>query len=192
MIRPFFVSFVGLSIMLAGQCSRPSTAIRPATGATAGGAGVRPRRAPRSRIGLLQHGSRRLQLTYGRGPIDQRRHRHALEPVRLSIAPDGEQQLPAASLLAERQQHQPGPRRDSRSACAITPRTRDITDGDALNVLLDILTNPANGGSSIRRIKTPLKAELIQEIPFEYRFGRHHDLPGSDDDERPVAAGPAR
>jgi hypothetical protein len=46
------------------------------------------------------------------------------------------------------------------------PSTRDITDSDALNVLFDILSNPTTGGSSLGRIKTPLKPELIQEIPF--------------------------
>ena len=54
------------------------------------------------------------------------------------------------------------------TTCAITPRHRDITDGDALNLLLDDLTNPSNGGSSIRRITTPLRHELIQEIPFAF------------------------
>ena len=47
------------------------------------------------------------------------------------------------------------------------PETRDITDGDALNVLLDILLNPATVGSSLRMIRTPLKAEVIRDIPFE-------------------------
>ncbi len=47
------------------------------------------------------------------------------------------------------------------------PETRDITDGDALNVLLDILLNPATVGSSLRMIKTPLKSEVIRDIPFE-------------------------
>ena len=46
------------------------------------------------------------------------------------------------------------------------PSTRDITDSDALNVLFDILSNPTTGGSSLGRIKTPLKPELIQDIPF--------------------------
>jgi hypothetical protein len=47
------------------------------------------------------------------------------------------------------------------------PETRDITDGDGLNVLLDILLNPATLGSSLRLIKTPLKPEVIRDIPFE-------------------------
>jgi hypothetical protein len=48
------------------------------------------------------------------------------------------------------------------------PTNRDITDGDALNLLLDGLTNAANGSSAMRRITTPLKHELIAEIPFAY------------------------
>jgi len=47
------------------------------------------------------------------------------------------------------------------------PETRDITNGDALNVLLDILLNPATLGSSARMIRTPLKPEVIRDIPFE-------------------------
>ena len=46
------------------------------------------------------------------------------------------------------------------------PSNRDITDGDALNLLLGDLTNAAN--SSTRRITTPLRHELIPEIPFAY------------------------
>jgi hypothetical protein len=48
------------------------------------------------------------------------------------------------------------------------PTTRDITDGDALNVLLTILQNPVNSGATLSWIKTPVKAELIQEIPFAF------------------------
>ena len=48
------------------------------------------------------------------------------------------------------------------------PTTRDITDGNALNLLLDALTNPSTGGSSVRHITTPLRHELIQEIPFAF------------------------
>jgi hypothetical protein len=48
------------------------------------------------------------------------------------------------------------------------PLTRDITDGDALDVLLDELLNPAVAGSSLSRIRTPLKAEVVQEIPFAF------------------------
>ena len=47
------------------------------------------------------------------------------------------------------------------------PETRDITDGDALNVLLDILLNPAIADRSIQYIKTPLRHEVIADIPFE-------------------------
>jgi hypothetical protein len=47
------------------------------------------------------------------------------------------------------------------------PETRDITDGDALNVLLDILLNPALADRSIQYIKTPLRPDVIADIPFE-------------------------
>jgi hypothetical protein len=47
------------------------------------------------------------------------------------------------------------------------PETRDITDGDALNVLLDTLLNPALADRSLQYIKTPLRPEAIADIPFE-------------------------
>jgi hypothetical protein len=47
------------------------------------------------------------------------------------------------------------------------PSTLDITDGDALNVLLDVLLNPAVADQSLQLIKTPLRAETIANIPFE-------------------------
>jgi hypothetical protein len=46
------------------------------------------------------------------------------------------------------------------------PEPRDITDGDALNVLADELLNPG-AGISVGSIRTPLRAELIQQIPFK-------------------------
>jgi hypothetical protein len=48
------------------------------------------------------------------------------------------------------------------------PTTYDIVKGDALNLLLDTLTNPSSGGSTVSRIKTPLRHELIPQIPFAY------------------------
>jgi hypothetical protein len=48
------------------------------------------------------------------------------------------------------------------------PTTRDITDGDALNVLLDDFVNPTVAGSSLSAIKTPLDPQVIQEIPFSF------------------------
>jgi hypothetical protein len=48
------------------------------------------------------------------------------------------------------------------------PTTRDITDGDALNVTLDVLLNPALAGSSLWRIKTPVGPDVIAEIPFAF------------------------
>jgi hypothetical protein len=47
------------------------------------------------------------------------------------------------------------------------PETRDITNGDALNVLLETLLAPA-AGSMAFRIKTPIRHEVIPDIPFEY------------------------
>ena len=47
------------------------------------------------------------------------------------------------------------------------PNTRDITDGDALNVLLNDLLNPAMADRSLQYIKTPLRHDVIADIPFE-------------------------
>jgi hypothetical protein len=47
------------------------------------------------------------------------------------------------------------------------PGDRDITDSDALNVLVDELESPAVLGSSLSTIKTPIDPRLIQEIPFK-------------------------
>ena len=48
------------------------------------------------------------------------------------------------------------------------PEQRDITDGDALNVLLEVLLNPASADRSLQTIKTPLRPDVIRDIPFEY------------------------
>ncbi len=48
------------------------------------------------------------------------------------------------------------------------PEQRDITDGDALNLLLTELLSPANADRSLQRIKTPLRSDVIRDIPFEY------------------------
>jgi hypothetical protein len=47
------------------------------------------------------------------------------------------------------------------------PEARDITDGDALNVLLDVLLSPASSSSSLQYIRTPLRHDIIPDIPFE-------------------------
>jgi hypothetical protein len=47
------------------------------------------------------------------------------------------------------------------------PTARDITDGDALNTLLDVLLNPASADISLQQIKTPLRPDVISNIPFE-------------------------
>ena len=48
------------------------------------------------------------------------------------------------------------------------PSNRDITDGDALDVLLDELLDTSVAGPSLGQIKTPIKPEIIQQIPFKF------------------------
>ena len=48
------------------------------------------------------------------------------------------------------------------------PNQRDITDGDALDTLLDVLLNPSSTDASLQQIRTPIRADLIKDIPFEY------------------------
>jgi hypothetical protein len=48
------------------------------------------------------------------------------------------------------------------------PNQVDIANGDALNVLLEVLLNPANADQSLQLIRTPLRPEVIRDIPFEY------------------------
>ncbi len=47
------------------------------------------------------------------------------------------------------------------------PEMRDIENGSALNVQLDILTNPSVSGSVYRTIKTPVPKEVVRGIPFQ-------------------------
>jgi len=47
------------------------------------------------------------------------------------------------------------------------PTARDVTDGDALNTLLDVLLSPANADASLQQIKAPLRHDVISNIPFE-------------------------
>jgi hypothetical protein len=47
------------------------------------------------------------------------------------------------------------------------PSARDVTDGDALNAVLDVLLNPANANNALQQIKTPLRPDSIANIPFE-------------------------
>jgi hypothetical protein len=47
------------------------------------------------------------------------------------------------------------------------PSDLDINDGDALNVLLETLLNPATADRSLQYIKTPLRSDIIANIPFE-------------------------
>ncbi len=46
------------------------------------------------------------------------------------------------------------------------PSTRDITDGDALDVVLDELQNNAVSATALSQLKTPIPPALIAEIPF--------------------------
>ena len=48
------------------------------------------------------------------------------------------------------------------------PETRDIQDGDSLNVLLDILQHPEVFRTAYKQTRTPLPREVIQDIPFEF------------------------
>jgi hypothetical protein len=47
------------------------------------------------------------------------------------------------------------------------PEPRDIHNGDALNAILDQLTNPKIHSTALRLIKTPVSGKAIREIPFE-------------------------
>jgi len=63
--------------------------------------------------------------------------------------------------------------RDSQSGDAIykrvrdNPGARDIQDGDALNAILDQLTNPKIHSTALRLIRTPITGKAIREIPFQ-------------------------
>jgi len=47
------------------------------------------------------------------------------------------------------------------------PTARDIADGDALNVILDQITDPRIHSSSLRLATAPIKSDAIKSIPFE-------------------------
>jgi len=47
------------------------------------------------------------------------------------------------------------------------PTARDVTDGDALNTLLDVLLNPANADTALQQVKTPLRPDVIANVPFD-------------------------
>lgn len=47
------------------------------------------------------------------------------------------------------------------------PTPRDIQDGDALNVILDQVTDPRIHTSALRMATEPLDSEIIDDIPFE-------------------------
>jgi len=47
------------------------------------------------------------------------------------------------------------------------PQEGDILNGDALNAILDQITNPKIHSTALRLIKDPIDAKAIREIPFE-------------------------
>jgi hypothetical protein len=96
--------------------------------------------------------------------------------INLNTAMRWNQYVYEAQQNANRMHHEKLVRQQQRSITEIAriedrlrnhPEARDITDGDSLNVLLDIMINPATLGSSLRYVKTPLRHDLIPEIPFE-------------------------
>lgn len=48
-----------------------------------------------------------------------------------------------------------------------TPTQRDIENGDALNVVLDDISNPRIHSSALRLAKEPLSSDVIDDIPFQ-------------------------
>ena len=64
-------------------------------------------------------------------------------------------------------------KRDAKAGDAIYKRVRDnpdehdIRNGDALNAILDQLTDPKVHSTALRLIKTPISGKAIREIPFE-------------------------
>ena len=48
------------------------------------------------------------------------------------------------------------------------PDQRDVMNGDALNAILDQVTDPKVGSSALRSSKTMIPGEAIQQIPFTY------------------------
>jgi hypothetical protein len=48
-----------------------------------------------------------------------------------------------------------------------TPDEHDIRNGDALNAILDQLTNPKVHSTALRLIRTPISSKALREIPFE-------------------------
>jgi hypothetical protein len=64
-------------------------------------------------------------------------------------------------------------KRDAASATADyarvrdNPEPRDIRNGDALNAILDQLTNPKVHSTALRMIRTPIPGQAVKDIPFE-------------------------
>lgn len=47
------------------------------------------------------------------------------------------------------------------------PEGLDVTDGNTLNHLATEILSPANAARSLRTIKTPIRSDIIRDIPFE-------------------------
>jgi hypothetical protein len=64
-------------------------------------------------------------------------------------------------------------KRDAKAGEAIYTKVRDnpddhdIRNGDALNAILDQLTNPKVHSTALRLIRTPVSSKALREIPFE-------------------------
>jgi hypothetical protein len=64
-------------------------------------------------------------------------------------------------------------KRDAKSGDALyakvrdNPDERDIRNGDALNAILDQLTNPKVHSTALRMIRTPVSSKALREIPFQ-------------------------
>ena len=124
------------------RASAPSTAIPRGYGGYGwGGWGSTIQGSTAAGPGLFQHGPRAYNEDTAVARSINNDTYHALESVHVSLAAACQQPVPSAF---HRRAHasRSGTGRDPGSA-AEPPRDRDITDGDALNVLVDELSNPA-------------------------------------------------
>ena len=111
----------------------------------------------RRRLGHVQHGPRYLQPGHRAGPVDQRSTRACAgtsTSTRRSRTPTA---CTTRSWPGNSTEHHGDARIEDR--LRNHPETRDITDGDALNVLLDVLLNPGDRRQSLQYVKTPLRPD---------------------------------
>ena len=54
-----------------------------------------------------------------------------------------------------------------RDRIADHPEELDITDGNTLNLLMTEILSPANAARSLLSIRTPLRSDILRDIPFE-------------------------